>query len=499
MSYIFFDKIEKREYQENIFNTAKNHNTLIVLPTGLGKTMIAMMIIDWDLSLFPGAKALFLAPTKPLILQHQKTFNQLSSFKSMISDGEIPKELRQRIYETGDVIFATPQTIQNDIENKIIDLSKFSTLVVDEAHHAVGNYPYVSIARSFMALSFHKHVVALTASPSSDIDRIREICRNLFINRIEVRTEEDPDVSPYVFKKDVIKVAVELSPEVKELLEKIQELKERIIQSLQELGIEQPKSKLKGKLLVTLQKELIEKAKQDPSLFSAIFEIAKLMKLEHLEYMLSTQTYKAALDFAIGIMNSKKRVDKQLARDEAFKAIEEELSYIVKSGEENPKIKKLLDIVSAYAGSRIIVFAQYKYTVRSLYEALKILPNVRPAIFVGHGKGGITRKEQEEIIKKFESGEVNVLLSTSVSEEGISIRGADVAVFYEPVPSAIRSVQRKGRVGRFNFGTVFILIAKDTKDEGYYWVSAKKERKLKHLLQYIGQELMKDKSLLDFG
>ncbi len=499
MSYIFSNKIEEREYQKNIVDVAKNHNSLIVLPTGLGKTIIALMVIDWDLSRFPGSKALFLAPTKPLILQHKKTFDQLSSFKNSISDGEIPKEEREKIYYSADVVFATPQTILHDVQGNIIDLSKFSTLVIDEAHHAVGNYPYVSIAKDFMVYSFNKHIIALTASPSSDIDKVREICRNLFIDRIEVRTEDDPDVSPYVYKKDIIRVDVELPKEVKEILDIIKSLREKYVESLLDFGINIPKSKIKGKMLIAIEKDLANRVKENPGLFRAIFDVAKLMKLDHLEYMLSTQTYKAADRFINGIVHSNKRVDKELSKDPEFIEIRKKIEEIVSSGNENPKIKKLLDIISAYLGKKIIVFTQYKYTVKSLYEEILKIPGANPAIFVGHGRGGISRKEQEEIINKFESGEVNVLISTSVSEEGISIKGADVAIFYEPVPSAIRSIQRKGRVGRFYFGTVFILVAKGTRDEGYYWISNKKEKRMKSLLRYLGEELSKDRSLKDFN
>ena len=70
--------IEPREYQINIFNSAKEYNTLVVLPTGLGKTIIAAMLAEYVL-FEKNEKVLFLAPTRPLVMQHLETMKRLFS------------------------------------------------------------------------------------------------------------------------------------------------------------------------------------------------------------------------------------------------------------------------------------------------------------------------------------------------------------------------------------------------------------------------------------
>jgi Fanconi anemia group M protein len=87
-----------------------------------------------------------------------------------------------------------------------------------------------------------------------------------------------------------------------------------------------------------------------------------------------------------------------------------------------------------------------------------------------------------------------------VGEEGLDVPAVDYAIFYEPVPSEIRSIQRRGRVGRQIAGKVYFLITKDTRDEVYYWSSLRKEKRMKGILYDLknGKKLDKKKSLLDW-
>ena len=162
----FKKKIEDREYQTKIFETSKTGNTLVVLPTGLGKTIISAMLIDYRLEKYPNSRILFLAPTKPLINQHLRTFSDLMSIRLDIASGSISRSERGKIYERAQLVFATPQTIENDMEKGIIDFTSFSLLIVDEAHHTIGNYSYVKIAKQYSEKALHPLVLGLTASPA---------------------------------------------------------------------------------------------------------------------------------------------------------------------------------------------------------------------------------------------------------------------------------------------------------------------------------------------
>ena len=75
-----------------------------------------------------------------------------------------------------------------------------------------------------------------------------------------------------------------------------------------------------------------------------------------------------------------------------------------------------------------------------------------------------------------------MLVSSSIGEEGLHVPDVDLVVFYEAVPSAIRSIQRKGRTGRTRPGRVIILLAEGTVDEAYYYSSIRRERFMKGLV-----------------
>jgi Fanconi anemia group M protein len=97
----------------------------------------------------------------------------------------------------------------------------------------------------------------------------------------------------------------------------------------------------------------------------------------------------------------------------------------------------------------------------------------------------MSQKEQIETLGEFDSGEHNVLVSTSIGEEGLDIPAVDKVIFYEPVPSAVRDIQRAGRTGRQEEGEVVVLIAEDTRDEGYYWSAHHKKKNMKKTLKEL--------------
>ena len=116
-----------RLYQENIVYTTLTKNTLVVLPTGLGKTAIALMLSFERLKSFKNSRILILAPSKPLVAQHLNTFKKHLDVSMELFTGEVKPELREKLYKENIVIFSTPQTIANDIVNKRIDLKDFSS------------------------------------------------------------------------------------------------------------------------------------------------------------------------------------------------------------------------------------------------------------------------------------------------------------------------------------------------------------------------------------
>ncbi|EQD75678.1 Restriction endonuclease, type I, R subunit/Type III, Res subunit, partial [mine drainage metagenome] len=60
--------VEPRQYQLNIAKESIGKNSLVVLPTGLGKTIIAAMLASKAME--NGRKVILVAPTRPLVDQH---------------------------------------------------------------------------------------------------------------------------------------------------------------------------------------------------------------------------------------------------------------------------------------------------------------------------------------------------------------------------------------------------------------------------------------------
>ncbi|HKZ89557.1 MAG TPA: DEAD/DEAH box helicase, partial [Thermoplasmata archaeon] len=110
------EAIEERAYQVNIARACQERSTLVVLPTGMGKTIIAAMVIAETLRK-RGGRILFLAPTKPLVEQHAGTLKDLLVVERIaLFTGEATSpEERDLLWRENKVIVSTPQVIRNDL------------------------------------------------------------------------------------------------------------------------------------------------------------------------------------------------------------------------------------------------------------------------------------------------------------------------------------------------------------------------------------------------
>lgn len=497
-----------RLYQESIFNTATNHNTLIVLPTGLGKTNIFLMIVINRLNLYPNSKIVLLGPTKPLVDQYLEVFKKYSDIpeKEMaVFTGKISSDKRVEQWKQAKVIFSTPQGFENDLLSSKISLDNVSLLGFDEAHRAVGNYSYVWIAKKYSESSRYAKIVAMTASPGSELEKIQEICNNLFIEAIEVRTDRDPDVIPYVKEKKIKWIYIDL-PEnflkVKEFLEKSYSSK---LDKVAELGfIEKNKiHHLSKKDLLELQKELrteINSGNKQFEILHTISLLAEAMKVQHAVELIETQDVYSLKKYFESLYEESLRTNikasKNLFIDPYFKSAYHLTELMYQNNEEHPKLTKLKEIVENIKQKKpkvkILIFTQYRDSVSKIVEELKDITKVQK--FIGQankGEKGLSQKEQKEIIQKFSENEFDVLVSTSVAEEGLDIPAVDYVIFYEPVPSAIRHIQRKGRTGRQEIGEIFILVTRKTRDEAYRWSAYHKENRMYRLLEDLKRNISK--------
>lgn len=495
-------KLKPRVYQQVIFNTALTHNSLVVLPTGLGKTAIALMLTIKRQESYPNSKVLILAPTKPLCEQHKKTFEE-NIGETLLLTGSITPEKRKSLWETAKIIISTPQTVENDIISSRISLESVSLIVFDEAHRATGDYSYVFISSQYQKTAKYARILALTASPGSDLEVIKDVMQNLNIEKIEVRTFEDPDVKEHTFNTELKWIEVELPEEFKKVKIKLENcLKTRLLKLKQMKFIDS--LNISKKLLISLQAELNNKfaIEKDYDYLKGISIIAEAMKLQHSLELLETQgitPLKKYLDkLKEQSIKTKVKAVKNLFLDPDFKSSIFLAEDLFEKGFEHPKINEVKELAKKF--NSIIIFTQFRSSALKIKEVLDSI-RIKNKIFVGQAKKekiGLTQKEQKQIIEDFRNEEFNVLISTSVGEEGLDIPNVDAVLFYEPIPSAIRHIQRKGRTGRHKEGNVSVLVAKNTRDEMYRWSSFHKEKRMYRNLKTLKEQVTKQVKLEKF-
>jgi Fanconi anemia group M protein len=146
--YVKKNSIEKRDYQINLATQAIKENCIVVLPTGLGKTAVALHVIAEYLAKGTGG-VLFLAPTRVLVNQHYEFLkNNLTLDDVSIITGEDPIAKRTKLWNSS-IICATPEIARNDLNRKIVSSKQFNLVIFDEVHRTVGDYAYSGIAERF--------------------------------------------------------------------------------------------------------------------------------------------------------------------------------------------------------------------------------------------------------------------------------------------------------------------------------------------------------------
>lgn len=504
-----------RLYQETILATAASKNTLVVLPTGMGKTNIFLMLAAQRRAQYPQSKILLIGPTKPLIDQYYAVFKEnfdLPEEKMAIFTGLVSPEEREKMWKNASIVFSTPQGLENDIISRKINLEEVSLLGFDEAHRAVGNYSYVFVASQYHRLARYPRIVGMTASPGTGMDEIKDVCKNLFIEAIEVRTDNDPDVLPYVKEIDVRWVPVILPPVLRDVQKPLQDLIKNRADKLRQLGLLHRKTSFVNKSeLLAMQAELRVKMTQgerDGATLTGISVLAEIMKISHAIELIETQGVIPLQKYFDKLYEEARagssKAIKNIVSDENFKIAVLKTSQLHADKVEHPKLVEIQRVVEHTIKenkfAKIIVFNQYRDNALDIMEKLNKIVGVSAQIFVGQqkkGETGLSQKNQKQMIEDFRNGFFNVLVATSIGEEGLDIPRVDTVIFYEPVPSAIRQIQRRGRTGRQDKGEVIILMTKDTRDEAYRWVANNKEKKMHRNLELlkrnIGFELKEQK------
>ncbi len=456
--------IEYRDYQVNLAKQAIDENCLIVLPTGLGKTTVALQVIAELLARKKGG-VLFLAPTRVLAHQHYEFLkdNLLIDDISIIT-GEDLLNKRKKLW-INSVICATPEIVKNDLDRHLVNPNQFVLVIFDEAHRTIGDYAYAGIAERFQNID--ARIIGMTATLPSENDKAQEILQSLRISRIAQRTEESPDVSPYVQQTDTEWITVELPSEMKEIQNSIKAALDSRYQELRRLGLNLSNGRSLSELLRVREFVIRQNRRAAKPLFTSIRLIHALNILEShgvtpfLRFCDRTREKKGVgvKDLFENDMNFGKAI--RLAKEAKEKGIE------------HSKIIKLKEVLQEIPG-KALVFTSYRDSVEIIHQKL-IEMGIQAGFLIGKaGETGLKQRKQIETVQKFRDGEYKVLIATRVGEEGLDISEVNSVIFFDNVPSSIRYVQRKGRTGRKDYGKLIVLIAKDTMDETYYWIGKRK-------------------------
>ena len=499
--YLRDGEIRALPFQIELSRIALDHDTLVVLPTGLGKTVIAGLVAAEVLRRGPG-KVLFLAPTRPLVQQHAETFGRwFRQLRRARFTGTVHHPQREGAWENADAVFATPEIVVNDLAAERYDLKSVRLLVFDEAHRAVGKYAYVPIAERFWTdRPSDGHVLGLTASPGGKDERVEEVVRHLRIEQVEARTRDDPGVKEYVQPVQVSFQSVALPRPVQAMQALLQRAGWEEARKLQRMGYlrKKPIGSLSVKDLIALRAEIFARPGPMTRKFGPLFHQLILLHLHHAQDRLETQGVEPFLQY-LDRVESKPKVSRGDAAFLKLGPVAEARTagqrFLKRSREpSHPKLDLLATIVRETiegAGGRpvrILVFAQYRDTVQGIHDRLE-QEGWTVGRFVGQATRdaedpGMSQKEQAQVLEGFRGGLFPVLVATSVAEEGLDIPDVDLVVFFEAIPSEIRTIQRRGRTGRSSVGRVVVLLTRGTRDVGYQKAEARRERAMR---QIVGQ------------
>jgi len=495
--YLSSNFVEARAYQLKALNAILDSSTLLVLPTAMGKTPIELMAVADRLLQFPTKKAILMAPTNPLLFQHYqdaKKFLNIPEESIVMINGGIHWKKRQETIKNARLILATPQVIRNDVNRGSMSLTNYCLLVIDEAHHASGKHAMAQVADMYLEQANSGLLLGATASPGSTDKTIIDLTKRLDAHRIFSMQRTNPLIKPYTTELESKIILLDLPKKIEELAAPFKKWLEEMVDRLQKMGVYLHKGVVTMRGLNDAMKRagyLLERKSQygwhSMKLVGDSIRVLQLINLITTQGIISTRNYirRTTIQFEKG--------EKKLAKFIQKKEFQELKKEINNMKEIHNKMGKVLELVREQINfnpeSRIIVFASLRDSVRSISISLNGIKGVNAVPFIGQssreGEDGMSQKQQISTLNDFREGELNVLVATSVGEEGLDIPSADRVIFYEPVASEIRTIQRRGRTGRHRDGHVFILVSKETRDEGIRYAAAAKEIRMHRILNRV--------------
>ncbi len=489
--------IEARAYQLKALNNILHSSTLLVLPTGMGKTPIELMAVADKIYQSPHKKVIFLAPTNPLLSQHYKDakkFLNIPEESIIMINGGINWKKRQEMAQNAKLILATPQVIRNDVNRGSLSLVNCSLLVIDEAHHASGKHAMAQVADLYLKQSNQGLILGATASPGSTDKAIINLINRIGSSNIFSMEKNNPLVKPYVSQLESIIITMDLPKKLEDLSIPLKKWLEEMVEQLRRVGVYLHKGVITTSGLNDSMRRasfLIDRKSQhgwnSMKLIADSIRVLQLINLITTQGIISTRNYMRRI---IGQFENGEKKLSRLVNKKEFIDLKQEISNM---HEIHNKMEKVVQLVKEQINldnqSRIIVFASLRDSVKNIAITLNGIEGINAVPFIGQSSRGadegMSQKKQISTLDDFREGKLNVLVATSVGEEGLDIPSADRVIFYEPVASEIRTIQRRGRTGRHRSGYVFVLVSKDTKDEGIRFAANAKENRMYRILNKV--------------
>ncbi|KAL6870796.1 hypothetical protein ACP4OV_014644 [Aristida adscensionis] len=463
--------IEVREYQKYMVEKALFTNTLVALPTGLGKTFIAAVVMYNYFRWFPEGKIVFAAPTRPLVIQQieacHNTVGIPQEWAIDMTGKRIPSE-RSCFWKSKRVFFVTPQILANDIQSGICKANQIVCLVIDEAHKASGNYAYCNAVRELVAAHVPLRILALTATPGSKHVDIQNVIDNLYISELVHRDEEDSEVSGYVNTRQVEVLEIPFGSDTTQVHDMLLEVMRPHLNRLRDAAVidNRDYANWNSYDMVMYKDKFNNAPPQDIPQVERV-QIQKsfliLCSLCHMRKLLLSHGVLIAYEFLENKL--KKGVIEFDGQERTLLAIkrEDEVFLLSRFESKNKEINKgdgwSLQNKNGSKNSRVIIFSHFRGSVKEICCSLQTIDErlIRPVEFIGQSSAdkrlkGQTQKTQQTILQKFRSGEYNVLVATSIGEEGLDIIEVDLVVCFDANVSPLRMIQRMGRTGRKNAG-----------------------------------------------
>ncbi|KAI9171445.1 ATP-dependent DNA helicase MPH1 [Paramyrothecium foliicola] len=483
-----------RDYQFNIVRNSLFNNTLVALPTGLGKTFIAATVMLNYYRWAKSAKIVFVAPTKPLVAQQVDACYNIAGIprsETTLLTGDIQPALRVDEWEKRRVFFMTPQTLLNDLSHGYADPKSIVLLVIDEAHRAVGEYAYAKVAKLIRRFSNSIRILALTATPGSKVETVQEIIDNLGIAHCEIRTEESMDIRQYVHHRNVDQVVLDPSDEMITISELFTKALKPLTDKLSSQNIWYGRSPMAMTAygLMQAQREWFNSRGRQTNqgiqfMMRAIFSV--LTSIAHSIKLLNYHGIKPFYDNLVDLRSEQEgkgekgsKYKRQLITDSNFQEMMDNIAAWMKKDDfvGHPKLTALADCILNHfmdneESTRVIVFSEFRDSADEIVRMLNThKPLIKASVFVGQADSkrgeGMKQAQQIKTIEDFRKGAFNVLVATSIGEEGLDIGQVDLIVCYDASASPIRMLQRMGRTGRKRAGNIVLLLMRGREEDQF--------------------------------